>query len=472
MEKCSLLKNDVDLQEHQKRVIQKLETSPGLLLFHGLGSGKTLSSIAATQGMDTDVVTPASLRENYKKEVAKFSKGHKPEVMSFEKFIKTPLDSSKREKALVVDEAHLAGREGTSRSAILQEAGELYAKKLLLTGTPIRNHPSEIAALINTVAGSKVLPTSKGVFSAKFIKEDRVDPGFFQRLLGTTPGVTYSIKNKGEFAKAVDGRVDYYQPEKDAYPEAINEVIEVPMSPAQKDMYDFVMGEASSSLSRKIRNGLPPNKQEAKQLNTFLNAARQVSNATAAFGDGQHTPKVTEAVSSLLKMYKKDPNFKAAVYSNFLDSGVKEYAKALDSKNIPYAVFDGSLKDSERKAVVDSYNEGKIKALLLSGAGSQGLDLKGTKLVQILEPHWNASRTDQVEGRAIRYKSHDHLPEEERKVVVQRYLSTLPPTFIDKLLMNKKNSDKSVDQYLMMLAADKQKLNDQFLDVLKQVGSN
>ena len=47
----------------------------GLLLFHGLGSGKSCSSIAIAEGMKSKrqviVMTPKSLRENYIEELKK-----------------------------------------------------------------------------------------------------------------------------------------------------------------------------------------------------------------------------------------------------------------------------------------------------------------------------------------------------------------------------------------------------------------
>ena len=60
------------LMAHQKIVRDYLNLyTPyrGLLLYHGLGSGKTCSSIAIAEGMKTNkqivVMTPASLRMNY-----------------------------------------------------------------------------------------------------------------------------------------------------------------------------------------------------------------------------------------------------------------------------------------------------------------------------------------------------------------------------------------------------------------------
>tara|TARA_Y100000768_G_C23990023_1_gene691787 strand:+ start:1406 stop:4738 length:3333 start_codon:yes stop_codon:yes gene_type:complete len=63
---------------HQKIVrdyIAQFTPYRGVLLFHGLGSGKTCSSIAITEGMKTSkqviIMTPASLRMNYVEELKK-----------------------------------------------------------------------------------------------------------------------------------------------------------------------------------------------------------------------------------------------------------------------------------------------------------------------------------------------------------------------------------------------------------------
>ena len=70
--------NDFQLLFHQKIVRDYLNLyTPyrGLLLYHGLGSGKTCSSIAIAEGFKSDkqifVMTPASLRTNYIEELKK-----------------------------------------------------------------------------------------------------------------------------------------------------------------------------------------------------------------------------------------------------------------------------------------------------------------------------------------------------------------------------------------------------------------
>ena len=64
---------------HQKIVrdyLNLITPYRGILLFHGLGSGKTCSSIAIAEGMKDNkrviVMTPASLRRNYYEELKKW----------------------------------------------------------------------------------------------------------------------------------------------------------------------------------------------------------------------------------------------------------------------------------------------------------------------------------------------------------------------------------------------------------------
>lgn len=456
-----------ELQPHQERVLRKLESAPGMLVYHGLGSGKTLTSLAVTDGEKTDVVVPASLRENYKKEVKKHTVGHNPDVMSFEGFLKEERNGEGRN--LVVDEVHLAGRPDSKRSQLLMKAAPQYNKKILLTGTPMRNHPHELGPLIKMIRGDSEIPSDKKEFEDKFVQEITTKPNFFARkLLGRTPSTTYKIKNEEKFKNLVNGIVDYHENSKDGFPEVETETIEVPLEGEQQKMYNYLIGKMGPAMRYKIRKGLPPSKQESKQLNAFLSGVRQVSNTARPFG-GTQEDKIRRAVLEHVEAQKENPRHKTVVYSNYRGAGILPYAERLEAEGVPYAVFDGTLSDAKRKKVVEDYNKGKINALLISGAGAQGLDLKGTRLMQILEPHWNQSRIDQVIGRGIRYKSHDHLPEEERKVKVQHFHSTMKPGLMDKIL--RRDPDTSADQYLKMLSDQKEALNNAFLNALKEEGS-
>ena len=75
----------------------------------------------------------------------------------------------------------------------------------------------------------------------------------------------------------------------------------------------------------------------------------------------------------------------------------------------------------KRKAA--NNNEGEIiKVLMITASGSEGINLRNTRWVHIMEPYWNPARIEQVVGRARRICSHKNLPEEKRTVNAFIYL--------------------------------------------------
>jgi SNF2 family DNA or RNA helicase len=241
------------------------------------------------------------------------------------------------------------------------------------------------------------------------------------------------------------------------------------MTSHQRDLYDAAISNAPSWVAQKVLRNLPPSKSEATQLNAFLTAARQIGNTTAGY-DTYHTPeqpKIDAAVQHLQQMLEKNPNGKAVVYSNYLGSGINPYKAKLDALKIPYGEFTGEMNHQERDQLVKDSNANKLRALLLSRAGGEGLDLKGTRLIQLLDPHWNSSLGSQVIGRGIRYKSHDDLPVEDRQVAVQHFLATRPRSSISERLHLSKPGH-SADEYLRSLSEKKETLNQQFRDLYQK----
>lgn len=235
------------------------------------------------------------------------------------------------------------------------------------------------------------------------------------------------------------------------------------MSARQKDLYLTAINKSDRKTRKTLNKSLSSNKKDLSKLLPFFSGLRALANTNQGIEQDIsliEDPKINKAFNLLNKAMEKDPNFKGIVYSNYLDNGIHSYAKHLDEHNIPYGEFSGDMGKKVRDNLVREYNKNKLKVLLLSSAGGEGLDLKNTKLVQLLEPHFNNEKLDQVIGRAIRYKSHASLPPEERKVLIQEFLSD---TIKDK---NGKNI-KSVDEYLYDMAKGKKDLNKQVEDLMK-----
>lgn len=64
-----------------------------------------------------------------------------------------------------------------------------------------------------------------------------------------------------------------------------------------------------------------------------------------------------------------------------------------------------------------------IRVIMITQSGAEGINMKNTRFVHLMEPFWNMVRLEQVIGRARRIWSHQDLPEEYRTVKVFLYVS-------------------------------------------------
>ena len=456
-----------ELQPHQLRAVQRaLENN--LILAHSTGSGKTLTSIAIADaiGKPTTVLTPASLVENYKKELQKFKSGGPPvDVMSLPtaqlRGYEVPWGNT-----LIIDEIHSLRNPLSKRFRYIQSQLDRADRVFGLTGTPAYNAIENWAPLVNVVAKHRVFPLSASEFNKRYTRDvnQYAHSALVDYMFGIKPGVKTVLKNKSELRNKLLPYVDVFEADIEK-PERVDETISVPMSPNQQRVYEYVAGNIPYSMAYKIRKNLPPSKSEASELNAYLSGVRQVSNTPSTFDVKAEklSPKLKRVVEEIQKHLKKNPDLRAFVYSNYLDAGVNPVSEALTEAGITNAIFHGGLSKKQKKELVDAYNSGKLHVLLGTGSASEGLDLKKTNLLQLIEPQFNNSRLEQVVGRGIRYKSHEGLPKDKQKVLVQSFESTLEPTWLQKMFGKKE--EVAVDRYLKSRADEKDKLIKEIKDL-------
>jgi len=178
------------------------------------------------------------------------------------------------------------------------------------------------------------------------------------------------------------------------------------------------------------------------------------------------------------------------IYSQFLDAGLIPMALALEelgyqrnrvAKRSPrnilqqgsssskpqvgsYAMICGDIRYStsnkeELRLLNSAENKDgrKCKVVLISQAGSEGLDFKNLRQVHILEPWYNLNRIDQIIGRAIRNCSHKDLPLKERNCQI----------FLHTTYGN--NDLEYVDMMMYRLAEKKAKKIGEVQKVLKSI---
>jgi hypothetical protein len=119
-----------------------------------------------------------------------------------------------------------------------------------------------------------------------------------------------------------------------------------------------------------------------------------------------------------------------------------------------------------------------IKIFMITSSGAEGINLKNTRFVHILEPYWHMVRIEQVIGRARRICSHQDLPEDMRTVKVFLYLTVLSEeqkTSEDNIELTIRDVSRldnqtpvTTDETLLEIASMKDKVNRQILKAVKQ----
>ena len=135
------------------------------------------------------------------------------------------------------------------------------------------------------------------------------------------------------------------------------------------------------------------------------------------------------AVPSLFKKAPVEP-------LNVLTMKPKESGKPF--KNAKYIMITGQktlTPDVKREiqAVTDkdNVNGEKVKVIIVSRAGSEGLDFQNIRQMHILDPWYNINREEQIIGRAVRGKSHCMLPYIKRNVELYLYATQLEDNQIE-----------------------------------------
>jgi len=148
-------------------------------------------------------------------------------------------------------------------------------------------------------------------------------------------------------------------------------------------------------------------------------------------------------------------------YFDFTEYGNADMGVGIDFHR--YTEFAGSMDKDLRNKNLLAYNDiknkdgSKIKIILISPAGSEGISLRNTKQVHVMEPYWNEVRIEQLIGRAVRACSHKDIPMNERIVEIFRYNAISP------------NNESTTDQEIQELALEKSTLIDTFLLTLREV---
>jgi superfamily II DNA or RNA helicase len=280
------------LREYQIFVSKILDyNSPykDLLIYHGLGAGKTASTINlynvlynSTPAWNVFILLKATLRPGW---IAEMERWLQTEDKKFRldniKFIsydapnadKSFMDAVKnadtsKKNFYVIEEAHnfirnvysnissKAGKRAqTIYDYIIQDKKENDSVRVvLLTATPTINKPFELALLFNLLRPN-IFPKSESQFNTLYVS----GTGGFERL---------NPNKKNNFERRILGLVSYYiGSTPDYFATKKIDYVDVPMAPYQEDLYSYFEG-IEVSIAKKSKG----------KSQTYMSYTRQASN--------------------------------------------------------------------------------------------------------------------------------------------------------------------------------------------------
>jgi len=460
------------------------------------------------------VVTPASLRANYLENgIQKFTaaKGavfgnsqevaagthvslERPDpharyhVVSYDMFRKDPIQYVRAAGAdtVIYDELHKAKNEGVLTTEAIKQARPHHRNFIGMTGSIVSNTPADLVPLVDAMTDGKHVLGSKSAFESRFVKMD--DQG--NKVLHN-PQVLRSL---------IAPYIHYVAPEdvQKNQPKKVVETVSVEMSPHQAALYKFIVKKLDPITALKYRlNSSSLNGAEVNDLFSKIIRMRQLSNSVHTIDKNVsversaiETPKIKRLLDDVEEHLGETSDGQVVIHTNLIHGGVDVLQAGLKQRGIDHAVFIGKgnegVTEGARQQGVQDFRAGKKKVIVISAAGSEGLDLPNTTMMAMLDGHFNPERINQAEARGIRAGGLSHRAPEDRNVVVRRYVSVLPSTSKERLseiaagiwdnispsailhrlqdpsapvFYNPFHKDKSPDQWVYGVAHSKEQLN-------------
>lgn len=374
----------------------------GACLADDMGLGKTVQTIAfllyrAAEGASL-VVAPASVVPNWKNELQRFAPTLNIHVLNEADDRKALIDGAgeydvilstygllvnaeepltgKQWNVVCLDEAHTIKNRDTKTSKV---AMQLQASaRLILTGTPIQNHLSELWNLFRFITPG--LLGSYEQFRLKFIVPIEEGDKEKQRRLKRIVQPFMLRRTKSEVVEEL--------------PEKMEITLPVELSEDEMAVYEVIRRRAKAMLE--ASSGV--NMSTLAEITRLRQAA-----CSMALIDNKWKGESTK-IQMLLDLIAeiKEGNNRVLVFSQFT-SFLELVRKRLDEQGEPYFYLDGSVAMKQREELVRKFQQGECPIFLISlKAGGLGLNLTGANYVIHLDPWWNPAIEQQATDRAYR----------------------------------------------------------------------
>ncbi len=387
------------------------------LLADDMGLGKTVQAIAACtllrelRGVERVlVVSPASLKAEWKEQIARFSdlpatavygnflsrsaayaKGSFFTLCNYEQVVadgRAMIDAVAPD-VVILDEAQRIKNWQTKTATAIKKMESRYA--FVLTGTPIENRIDEIYSIVQFLDPELLGPLFR--FNREYYELDgRGRPEGFRNLEGLADRISTVMLRR---------RKDEVETE---LPPLSSKTFFVPMTDAQTKVYEdyeYLARRLAALAERR-----PLTADEFEMLQRYLACMRMVCDTLHILGgEDDACPKMDE-IEKLVPDLLDDPECKIIVFSEWVR--MLELVRSFATEaGIEFAWHTGSVPQARRREELKRFREDPDCRLFLSSeAGGVGLNLQVADTVINMDQPWNPAKLDQRIARA--WRKHQH----------------------------------------------------------------
>lgn len=401
-------------------------------------------------------------------------------------------------RLIIIDEAHnITESVYTAFHRMLHLAQN--CKILIMTATPMKDKPEEIALLLNLILpANRQLPTGENFIREYLIKlkenryqvnsskRDLLKTYFKGRLSFLKPQTSDVIRSYqgtklGDLDKFLVNSQYMSSFQSQSYLEAFSKDTKtddvdkkgkgIYSNSIQASLFVYPDGSYGSTGFEKYIQKKEINTLDGRSYSSY-NLSSELKKELLGKTDEETISKIRKFSSKyadVLTQVTTNPKESTFIYGDLVEgSGIILLSKLFELLNFErskgndknpkkrYAILSNKTSSpKEISNIIKSFNKKEnkngeyIRVIIGSRVVSEGVSLKNIQQIHILTPHWNYSETDQAIARGLRLFSHKDLEDEKKgeEIIVKIFQHVSIPS-------NKK-LDKTIDYIMYLLSEDK-----------------
>ena len=401
------------LYPYQVEGVAFLAANGRALLADDMGLGKTLQAIAAAAWLHLHaeaarilVVCPASLKQQWAREIEKFS-GHQAQVVqgnaearrvqyrrsegfvivNYELILRdlSVINETLSPDLLILDEAQRIKNWRTKIASFIKLIPSRYA--FVLSGTPLENRLEDLYSLMQVVDPRVLGPLWR--YMADFhVTDER--------------GKVLGYRNLSELRRRLAPVMLRRNRSlvRDQLPDRIQQQLDVGMTLEQRELHDTAMSAAGSLAQIAKRRPLTPS--ESNRLMANLQQARMACNAAGLVNkESMDSPKLDE-LAGLLEDLCVQGGLKVVVFSQW-ERMTEMVEQLLHRMGLGHVRLHGGVPTARRGALIDRFREDDaVQVFISTDAGGVGLNLQSASVLINLDMPWNPAVLEQRIARVHR----------------------------------------------------------------------